>query len=33
VYSLAKDYAKDYSGNSVVEFVDIEEEEDGKKQP
>jgi len=33
VYSLAKDYAKDYSGNSVVEFVDIEEEGDGKKQP
>jgi hypothetical protein len=27
VYSLARDYAKDYSGNSVVEFVDVKEEE------
>jgi len=34
VYSLAKDYAKDYSGNSVVEFVDIEEDdEEDKKKP
>jgi len=27
LYSRAKDYAKDYSGNSMIEFVDIEEDE------
>lgn len=33
LYKRAKDYAKDYSGNSLIEFVDVEEErkeEDGK---
>lgn len=31
LYSRAKDYAKDYSGNSVVEFVDIEDDKEKKK--
>jgi hypothetical protein len=30
LYSRAKDYAKDYSGNSLIEFVDVEEEDEGK---
>lgn len=30
LYNRAKDYAKDYSGNSLIEFVDVEEEDEGK---
>jgi len=30
LYNRAKDYAKDYSGNSLIEFVDVEEEDEDK---